>query len=58
MMLRIFRVDKGYGYVIDKQGNRLYYGTIYGCKKFIRVMMKEGVQDDRSEEADKRYTRM
>lgn len=45
MKLRIFRVDKRYGYVIDKQGNRLYYGTIYGCKKFIRIMMKEGVTD-------------
>lgn len=41
MKLRIFRVDNRHGYVIDCQGNRLYYGTIYGCKKFIRIMQKE-----------------
>ena len=48
MILRIFRVDKRFGYVIDTQGNKLYYGTIYGCKKFIRIMMKGSVQDGRS----------
>ena len=47
MILRILRVDDRHGYVIDKCGNRLYYGTIYGCKKFIRIMMEEGVNDVR-----------
>lgn len=28
-------------YVIDNQGNRLYYGTIYACSKFIEWMKEE-----------------
>lgn len=47
MKLCILRVDNRHGYVIDRQGNRLYYGTIYGCKKFIRIMMEEGVTNGR-----------
>ncbi len=45
MILRIFRTDKRHGYVIDKHGNKLFYGTLYGCRKFVRIM-KEEMKDD------------
>lgn len=27
-------------YVIDGQGNKLFYGTVYACQKFIEYMRK------------------
>lgn len=32
-------------YVIDRKGNKIFYGTEYQCKKFIQYMM-EGEQED------------
>ena len=32
-------------YVIDRKGNKLFYGTEYQCKKFIQYMM-EGEKED------------
>lgn len=36
-------------YVIDRKGNKLFYGTEYQCKKFIQYMM-EGEQEDGTSE--------
>ena len=32
-------------YVIDRKGNKIFYGTEYQCKKFIQYMM-EGEDND------------
>ena len=29
-------------YVIDTRGNKLFYGTVYQCNKFIEYMNNEG----------------
>lgn len=31
-------------YVVDRQGNKIFYGTVYQCRKFIEYM-KEGSAD-------------
>ena len=33
-------------YVIDNKGNKLFYGTVYQCGKFINYMNDEGGSDD------------
>lgn len=38
---------KNRAYVIDLKGNKVYYGTLYQCRKFIDFM-KEGVDKDGS----------
>ena len=42
LMLRIFKqMDiRNRAYVIDNQGNKLFYGTVYQCGKFIDYMME------------------
>ena len=47
LMLRIFKqLDvRNRAYVIDNQGNKLFYGTVYQCGKFIEYMMKGSDQD-------------
>ena len=44
-MLRIFKqMDiRNRAYVIDNKGNKLFYGTVYQCGKFIEYM--EGGSD-------------
>ena len=34
-------------YVIDNKGNKLFYGTVYQCGKFIEYM-KGGLDHDRT----------
>ena len=34
-------------YVIDSKGNKLFYGTVYQCGKFIEYM-KGGSEDERN----------
>lgn len=29
-------------YVIDLKGNKIFYGTLYGCKKFVNYMTEGG----------------
>ena len=43
IMYRIFKqMDvRNRAYVIDSKGNKIYYGTIYQCNKFINYMMED-----------------
>lgn len=36
---------KNRAYVIDLKGNKLFYGSIYQCKKFIDFMREGGGSD-------------
>lgn len=36
---------KNRAYVIDLKGNKVYYGTLYQCRKFVDFM-KEGAGQD------------
>jgi len=36
---------KNRAYVIDLKGNKVYYGTLYQCRKFVNFM-KEGAGQD------------
>lgn len=47
-MLRIFKQMniRNRAYVVDSKGNKLFYGTVYQCEKFIEYMKKEGVAND------------
>lgn len=36
---------KNRAYVIDLKGNKLFYGSIYQCKKFIDFMREGGEAD-------------
>ena len=47
LMLRIFKqMDiRNRAYVIDNQGNKLFYGTVYQCGKFIDYMMEGSGED-------------
>lgn len=38
---------KNRAYVIDLKGNKVYYGTLYQCRKFIDFM-KEGADQNGS----------
>ena len=43
IMYRIFKqMDvRNRAYVIDSKGNKIFYGTIYQCNKFINYMMED-----------------
>ena len=47
-MFRVFKqMDvRNRAYVIDLKGNKVFYGTMYQCGKFIEYMKGDG-QDDR-----------
>lgn len=47
-MFRVFKqMDvRNRAYVVDLKGNKVFYGTMYQCGKFIEYMKGE-VQDDR-----------
>ena len=47
-MLRVFKqMDvRNRAYVIDNKGNKLFYGTVYQCGKFINYMNEGGVDDE------------
>ena len=42
-MLRIFKQMniRNRAYVVDSKGNKLFYGTVYQCEKFIEYIKKE-----------------
>ena len=42
-MLRIFKQMniRNRAYVVDSKGNKLFYGTVYQCEKFIEYIRKE-----------------
>lgn len=46
-MLRIYkRMDvRNRAYVVDSKGNKLFYGTEFQCKQFIKYM-EEGENND------------
>lgn len=46
IMFRVFKQMnvRNRAYVIDSKGNKLFYGTVYQCGKFIEYM--EGGNDD------------
>ena len=39
-------------FVIDNKGNKVFYGTIYQCRKFISFMNEEGGNDNGKSECD------
>ena len=47
-MLRVFKqMDvRNRAYVIDNKGNKLFYGTVYQCGKFINYMNEGGADDE------------
>ena len=42
-MLRIFKQMniRNRAYVVDSKGNKLFYGTVYQCEKFIEYIRRE-----------------
>ena len=48
-MFRVFKqLDvRNRAYVVDNQGNKLFYGTVYQCGKFIEYM-EGGSEDERT----------
>ena len=51
-MFRIYKLSdiRNRAYVIDSKGNKLFYGTMYQCSKFIEYMLKGGDEDDKGKE--------
>lgn len=47
-MLRTFKLQnvRNRVYVVDTQGNKLFFGTEYQCKKFIEYLEKEMISND------------
>lgn len=47
MMLRVFKqLDvRNRAYVIDNKGNKLFYGTLYQCRKFVDFIREEMEND-------------
>ena len=58
MMFRVFKqLDvKNRAYVVDNKGNKLFYGTVYQCGKFIEYMLEGSVKNG-SENATGRKSR-
>ena len=55
MVMCLFPADKqkkNRYYVIDRQGNKIYYGTRYQCEKFQHYM-KEEKEDGQNESISK-----
>lgn len=44
-MFRVFKQMnvRNRAYVIDSKGNKLYYGTVFQCNKFISYMEEETI---------------
>ena len=53
IMFRVFKQMnvRNRAYVIDSMGNKLFYGTVYQCGKFIEYM-KGGNEDERTNEGN------
>lgn len=47
-MYHIFKLmnSRNRAYVIDLRGNKLYFGTVYQCRRFIEYMLKEGNENE------------
>lgn len=54
----VFRVldQRNRAYVIDLRGNKVYYGTLYQCRKFVDFM-KEGANDEGSMDGERKTER-
>ena len=52
-MFRVFKQMnvRNRAYVIDSKGNKLFYGTVYQCGKFIEYM-EGGAEDERTDEGN------
>ena len=46
-MFHVYKLQdiRNRAYVVDNHGNKLFYGTLYQCGKFIEYMLK-GVESD------------
>ena len=46
IMLRVFKQMnvRNRAYVIDSKGNKVFYGTVYQCGKFIDYMLKDDTE--------------
>ena len=46
-MFRVFKQMnvRNRAYVIDSKGNKVFYGTIHQCSKFIEYMLSEGGEE-------------
>ena len=60
-MFRVFKQMnvRNRAYVIDNKGNKLFYGTVYQCGKFIEYMKggsdhERTIKDDSITEREKR----
>ena len=51
-MFRIYKLAdiSNRAYVIDSKGNKLFYGTMYQCGKFIEYMLKGSDEDVKGKE--------
>lgn len=54
----VFRVldQRNRAYVIDLRGNKVYYGTLYQCRKFVDFM-KEGANDEGTMDRERKTER-
>lgn len=52
-MFRVFKQmnERNRAYVIDSKGNKLFYGTVYQCGKFIEYMEGDN-EDERTDEGN------
>lgn len=52
MMFRVFKQMnvRNRAYVIDNRGNKVFYGTVYQCNKFIEFMNEGGLDDEQHNE--------
>ena len=46
-MFHVYKLQdiRNRAYVVDNHGNKLFYGTLYQCGKFIEYMLKGSVED-------------
>lgn len=46
-MFHVYKLQdiRNRAYVVDNQGNKIFYGTLYQCGKFIEYMLKGSVSD-------------
>lgn len=55
--MRIYKTpgNRNRAYVIDKKGNKLYYGTIYQCNKFKKYMMEGEAENAKGDNCTKSH---
>lgn len=49
--MRIYKTpgNRNRAYVIDKKGNKLFYGSIYQCNKFKKYMMEGEAENEKGD---------